>query len=93
MGVCRQSAGKTDGVRDRHGQVIQRQYARICNFAHYVNALASIRDHPYVELRILDVLAEPLGQDVPQGSYVHAFGLDHADIGIEDVTVLAYLLA
>ena len=64
VGLGAEAAGAVDALEHGHGDVGDFLQAGLVHLAHHVHALAAAGGHAHVQLHLLDVLGEGLGEDV-----------------------------
>ncbi|MNI41404.1 hypothetical protein D3C73_956550 [compost metagenome] len=64
VGGGQQATRAVDRFEQSHRNVVDGNRARELDFAFHVDALASIAQHPYCDLRILDVLAGTIDYEI-----------------------------
>lgn len=87
VGLRAEATCAVDGFEHRHGDVGDFLQAGLVHLAHHVDALAAEGRHAHVELHLLDVLGEGLGEDVTHLAGGLAGDVEGAHVGVVDGAV------
>ena len=90
VGLGAEATGAVDGLEHGEGDVGDFEQAGLGNLAHHVHALAAEGGHAHVELHLLDVLGEALGEHVAHLAGGLAGDHQGAHVGVVDGAVFVH---